>query len=923
MKSFLLFFFITCSVVQAQSFLNLTELDVSRSEQGFQAPTINEAVHGGAIQVQEKTYTNGLGVYAPFQLKIKLNGAHRFKSKIGVLDQSHELNRSEVQAIPLTDGQKLYYAIDSRKKQFLGVGAKGDGIDKGSVIFRIEHKGKEVYNSGLIKQGDPVREIDLVLKGGEVSLIVEDAGDGPSGDSAGWLEAAFEYFEVAPVAIKASAETTREQDEMISRSMNTFISELPVMHDLYQTPGYDWLIDPSKASAGVFRSDDGKDLILSNGLVARVFRLSPNLATVDYVNQMTGESLLRAVSNEGILVIDGKSHALGGLSSQKEYGYTLREWVDELKAVEGSFWVEDVEIAPITNRLEWKRVRWAMNEEMPTGKDLIFTLRKDQIVVKVHYELYNGLPVIGKWFEIVNEGSLPVTLNSFKLEQLAMVEGESLVDTPDHWVKPNIHFETDYAFGSMQQKNSDHTTYWEKDPRYTSQTNYPLNLPCLLEIKPPLGPEKNLGPGERMTSFHLWEMPMDSRDQERSGLFKRKFYRTVSPWTTENPIFLHLTSTDPKVIKTAVDQCAATGYEMIILSFGSGLNMEREGENFYKRFKEHVDYANSKGIELGGYSLLSSRWISEEVDVINPKTGKRGGMIFGSSPCLSSEWGYDYFRKIKKFFEKTGMQVFENDGSYPGNVCASEDHAHHQGLKDSQWEQYAQIQDLYQWMRGRGIYMNVPDFYLNSGTNKTGIGYREVNWSLPRSRQLVLGRMNIYDGLWDRIPSMNWTFVPLTEYHGGGEAATLEPLKEHLSDYENQMMQNYGSGVQACYRGPRLYDAPETKELVVKVIDWYKKYRLILNSDIIHLRRPDGKNWDGFVHVNPDLKQKGMVMLFNPTEKAMERTIELPLYYTGLKEKVLIRIKEGNAKEYQLDRSYATKVRVTIPANSYTWLVIE
>lgn len=28
------------------------------------------------------------------------------------------------------------------------------------------------------------------------------------------------------------------------------------------------------------------------------------------------------------------------------------------------------------------------------------------------------------------------------------------------------------------------------------------------------------------------------------------------------------------------------------------------------------------------------------------------------------------------------------------------------------------------------------------------------------------------------------------------------------------MFQNYGAGIQACYRGPRLYDTPETKEAV-------------------------------------------------------------------------------------------------------------
>jgi hypothetical protein len=35
-----------------------------------------------------------------------------------------------------------------------------------------------------------------------------------------------------------------------------------------------------------------------------------------------------------------------------------------------------------------------------------------------------------------------------------------------------------------------------------------------------------------------------------------------------------------------------------------------------------------------------------------------------------------------------------------------------------------------------------------------------------------------------KTPSMGWGFVPLTRYHGGGPEAILEPLSEHLKDYE-------------------------------------------------------------------------------------------------------------------------------------------
>ena len=48
--------------------------------------------------------------------------------------------------------------------------------------------------------------------------------------------------------------------------------------------------------------------------------------------------------------------------------------------------------------------------------------------------------------------------------------------------------------------------------------------------------------------------------------------------------------------------------------------------------------------------------------------------------------------------------------------------------------------------------------------------------------------------------------------------------------------------------------------MVFDVVAWYKKYRDILNSDIIHMRRADGRDWDGIIHVNPALKTKAFIL---------------------------------------------------------------
>lgn len=130
------------------------------------------------------------------------------------------------------------------------------------------------------------------------------------------------------------------------------------------------------------------------------------------------------------------------------------------------------------------------------------------------------------------------------------------------------------------------------------------------------------------------------------------------------------------------------------------------------------------------------------------------------------------------------MNVFENDGSYSGDPCASTSHSGHKGYLDSQWKQWKKINRFYRWCRAKGVYLNVPDWYFLSGSNKTPMGYVETNWSLPRAYQEIIERQNIYDGTWQKTPSMGFMFVPLTQYHGGGEAATIEPLNEHLDHYE-------------------------------------------------------------------------------------------------------------------------------------------
>jgi len=634
------------------------------------------------------------------------------------------------------------------------------------------------------------------------------------------------------------------------------------------------------------------------------------------------------------LQLNGKWYNVGGVDGQKERAYLRPEWMPTFTARPEDFSYVKHEISELDPLLPWKGDKWwSTHKAAGKGKVLTFTYAAPAaaalsgIEVKVHYAIYDGIPLISKWVTIQNSGNQTVQINQVINEKLALVEEESAVvgSVGDMKKQHGLYVESNFAFNNaMRYHLSDQSLHWKADSTYTSQVNYDLKTPAIMEVYPTVGVGVKLAAKDNFSSIRSWELLMDSYDRERRGLAIRKMYRTIAPWTTANPIFMHLVSKKDEQVYTAIDQCAATGYEALILSFGSHVNMEDTTAGNLATLKKLADYAHSKNIKIGAYSLFSSRKISEADDIINPKTGKTGGTFFGNAPCFGSNWGIGYAQRIKTFFEKTGFDIWENDGPFPGDQCASTSHPGHHGLEDSQWVQFNMQKQLYHWLNARGVYINSPDWYFLDGSNKTGIGYREVNFSLPRENQRILNRQNIFDALWEQNPSMGWGFVPLTAYQGGGKEAVLEPLHEHQEDYKQLMMQYYGAGVQACYRGPRLYDTEQTKQTVIDVIRWYKKYRTILNADLIHLRRADGRDWDGFLHVNAAEKEnKGLGMLFNPLKTAITRTIEIPLYYTGLTGQAKITFDDKTVKTASLDHLGKTTMTITIPAESYRWFTVE
>jgi hypothetical protein len=224
----------------------------------------------------------------------------------------------------------------------------------------------------------------------------------------------------------------------------------------------------------------------------------------------------------------------------------------------------------------------------------------------------------------------------------------------------------------------------------------------------------------------------------------------------------------------------------------------------------------------------------------------------------------------------------------------------------------------------RGMAAGAPDWYFWNGQSSTSLGFREASANLPRELGLLLYRQYIYDGTWFKPPTMGGMGIGLIGTYTDDPRAMLEPLDQNLEWYELNLVQMLGSGCQVNLRANRLYDTERARAMVRKWADWYRKYRRILSSDIIHVQRPDGRDLDCLLHVNPQLEERGLVLFFNPLNVTLTRRVRLPLYYTGLSDTAWFREQENpEAKRFQLDRDYSVELTVSLPSRGVTWFVIS
>ena len=430
---------------------------------------------------------------------------------------------------------------------------------------------------------------------------------------------------------------------------------LLVLVIIFQTavskPFKDWLVSRIDTKSSFSKTPKGT-VVLSNGLIQREFLLHPNLATIDLYSYEKKSSVIRALGPETVIELDGVVFNVGGVVSSNFRAYMNRS-EQNFQNDENAFQLvshktraPEVDFPYAPQRGAPKDISWP-----PKGLGVDFLFKappnaspEHQLVeVMVSYEIYDGMPLMSKWVTVYKRGGDEnvVKVRFLDVETLYVNQQWSPVTFDSRSALTNfgwLFVETDRAHGTE--------VVWDKDGSEADDWgSFEPYFNCTYS------PQVSITVTKRgIKSFKVHELLIGSSDAERAALSRHRMFRLLAPHTQENPIFFHMTNSSPSAVRNVIDQMAEVGFEMLIYSFGSGFHIESTNETYIAEVKAVIDYAHARGIEVGGYDLISltrttpnASWMAVDVN----------GKSIGSA-CFASHWYDQLLERFLYFINKTG-----------------------------------------------------------------------------------------------------------------------------------------------------------------------------------------------------------------------------------------------------------------------------
>ena len=193
--------------------------------------------------------------------------------------------------------------------------------------------------------------------------------------------------------------------------------------------GRDWLIDRITDVTTATVTPLGT-LLLTNTLISREFLLEPDFATIEFRDlHATNSSLLRCVKPEAAITLDGIEYNIGGVKPNTQCAYFNRTdfWKNkglDTKAFHFSTYEVSTPKAPFAytpKRFAPSDIQWP-----PKGIHLSVyfkapyyaPLSHKYVTVVVNYEMYDGIPLLVKWLDVIDtssRGDIDLSFNSVEI----------------------------------------------------------------------------------------------------------------------------------------------------------------------------------------------------------------------------------------------------------------------------------------------------------------------------------------------------------------------------------------------------------------------------------------------------------------------------------------------------------------------------
>ena len=368
-------------------------------------------------------------------------------------------------------------------------------------------------------------------------------------------------------------------------------------------------------------------MLLSNGLISRTFLLSPDFGTIAFKSLVYDNAILRAISPEAEVTLDGAAYNVGGLQSNVPPDYFNRTGISYQVDPTSFHYLSHTTSLPVAP-FHWEPgLRHSPSDSKwpPEGLTLqvlfgppagVKRPEHANVTVLVSYEMYVGIPLMAKWVSVMYKGLSPVRIDGCTVEYLATQKPYAPFSFEDYpwpfehnfetitssWLFVDLSISTyAYGYGGAISWGLASNQYSGADQPYLSV--YYSSGPGVFVAGSGGGKFFRDFPQPTLTQFDSFRallLVTDSSDRERVSLSRARMTRVLTPQTQENPIFFHLTNVDPSAFISAINQTAEVGFEMVIFSFGSAFDLENTDPEYLAEIELYVNYALKRGLEVGG-----------------------------------------------------------------------------------------------------------------------------------------------------------------------------------------------------------------------------------------------------------------------------------------------------------------------------------